>query len=101
MTSMTPTRIGFVGAGAVATRHARTLAGFDDVQVVAVADPAVERAGRLAGEVGASAYDDWRPMLERERLDALYVCVPPFAHGPPELAAVEAGLPFFVEKPLG
>ncbi len=97
---MTPTRIGFVGAGAVATRHVRTLAGFDDVQVVAVADPAVERAGRLADEVGATAYERWRPMLERERLDALYVCIPPFAHGPPELAAVEAGLPLFVEKPL-
>jgi predicted dehydrogenase len=28
------------------------------------------------------------------------VCVPPFAHGPPEHAVVAAGLPFFVEKPL-
>jgi predicted dehydrogenase len=39
-------------------------------------------------------------MLEAERLDALYICVPPYAHGAPELAAVEAGLPFFVEKPI-
>jgi predicted dehydrogenase len=39
-------------------------------------------------------------MLDLEELDALYVCVPPFAHGAPELAAVEAGLPFFVEKPI-
>ena len=80
---MTPTRIGFVGAGAVATRHARTLLGFDDARVVAVADPAARRAGRLAAETGATAYDNWLPMLERERLDALYVCVPPFAHGAP------------------
>jgi predicted dehydrogenase len=97
---MTPTRIGFVGAGAVATRHARTLLGFDDTRVVAVADPAARRAGRLAAETGATDYDNWLPMLERERLDALYVCVPPFAHGAPELAAIDAGLPFFVEKPL-
>jgi len=89
-----------VGAGAVATRHARTLLGFDDVRVVAVADPAPERARLLAAQTGAIAYDTWVPMLERERLDALYVCVPPFAHGAPELAAIEAGLPFFVEKPL-
>src|SRR5919204_6095238 len=39
-------------------------------------------------------------MLEREALDALYVCVPPFARGAPELAAIDAGLPLFVEKPV-
>jgi predicted dehydrogenase len=39
-------------------------------------------------------------MLERARPDALYICVPPFAHGEPEAAALDAGVPFFVEKPL-
>jgi predicted dehydrogenase len=39
-------------------------------------------------------------MLERERLDAVYICVPPFAHGPLEQAVIERDLPFFVEKPL-
>jgi predicted dehydrogenase len=39
-------------------------------------------------------------MLDRERLDALYICTPPFAHGAPELAAAGHRLPFFVEKPL-
>jgi predicted dehydrogenase len=39
-------------------------------------------------------------MVDAERLDALLICVPPFAHGPPELAAAELGLPFFVEKPV-
>jgi predicted dehydrogenase len=39
-------------------------------------------------------------MLDRERLDAVYICVPPFAHGRPEAAVLDRGLPFFVEKPL-
>jgi predicted dehydrogenase len=39
-------------------------------------------------------------LLAAERLDAVYICVPPFAHGAPELAAIEAGLAFFVEKPV-
>jgi predicted dehydrogenase len=93
-------RLGVVGAGAVATRHVRTLLAMDGVRVAAVADPAVERARQLADLAGAAAYRTHLEMLERERLDALYVCVPPFAHGPPELAAIEAGLPFFVEKPV-
>jgi len=30
----------------------------------------------------------------------VYVCVPPYAHGEPERAALARGLPLFVEKPL-
>jgi predicted dehydrogenase len=33
-------------------------------------------------------------------VDAVYVCVPPFAHGPPDTAALSARIPLFVEKPL-
>ena len=39
-------------------------------------------------------------MLAVLDLDALWICVPPFAHGAPERAAIAAGLPFFVEKPI-
>jgi predicted dehydrogenase len=92
--------IGFVGAGAVATRHAATLAGFGDVHVAGVADPDQDAARRLADTAGAAAYASCEELLAAERLDAVYVCVPPFAHGEPELAVIEAGLPLFVEKPL-
>ena len=89
-----------VGAGAVAARHLRTLLAMDGVEVAGVADPALERARELASEAGAAAYPDHLELLDAGRLDALYICVPPFAHGPPELAAIDAGLPFFVEKPV-
>ena len=94
------TRIGIVGAGVIASRHLANLLEFPDVHVVAVADPVRERAASLAARCGARSYPDHAAMLDRERLDALYVCVPPYAHGAPELDAVEAGVPFFVEKPL-
>jgi predicted dehydrogenase len=97
---MTETRIGFVGAGIIAGRHLGDLLGFEDVRVTAIADPALERAQELAQRAGAKPYDDFAQMLDEEKLDALYICVPPFAHGAPEAAAIERGLPFFVEKPL-
>lgn len=93
-------RIGMVGAGAVAARHLRTLLAMDGVEVAAVADPALERAKELAAEAGAAAYPNHMELLEAERLDAVYICVPPFAHGAPELAVIDAGLPMFVEKPV-
>jgi myo-inositol 2-dehydrogenase/D-chiro-inositol 1-dehydrogenase len=92
-------RIGLVGAGGVARRHARVLCGFDDVRLVGVTDVAADAARRLAGEYGASVAGDVTGLLDLD-LDAVYVCVPPFAHGPVERTIIDAGLPLFVEKPI-
>ena len=89
-----------VGAGAVAARHVRNLLAMDGVELAGVADPALERAKELAAEAGAAAYPNHMELLAAERLDAVYICVPPFAHGVPELAVIDAGLPMFVEKPV-
>lgn len=97
---MAQTRVGFIGAGGIAGRHVGVLRGFEDVKIVALADPVHDRAAGLGEQVGAKAYRDFRQMLDTEQLDAIYICLPPFAHGEPELAAIERGLPFFVEKPL-
>jgi predicted dehydrogenase len=92
-------RVGLIGAGAVGTRHARTLTGFEDVEVIGIHDERSTAREALAGELGVPAIDGLAALL-RERPDAVWVCVPPFAHGAVETALVHAGLPFFVEKPL-
>ena len=97
---MTSIRVGCVGAGFIATRHLRVLATLPDVELAAVADGATERAESAAQDFGARAYEDGLEMLAAEDLDAVWLCVPPFAHGPLELSAAERGIPFFVEKPL-
>lgn len=97
---MTRVRVGCVGTGFIGRRHVAALSSFPDVEVVAVADPLRERAEEQAAPHGARAYDDGLALLEHEELDAVWLCVPPFAHGPLERAAVERSLPFFVEKPL-
>ena len=98
--SKAPTRIGFIGAGGIANRHVGALRTMPDVEIAGFADPDSDRAHALAAEVGARAYASHTDMLDREALDAAYICVPPFAHGAPEKAVIDAGLPFFVEKPL-
>jgi myo-inositol 2-dehydrogenase/D-chiro-inositol 1-dehydrogenase len=96
---MAGTRVGMIGAGGVAQRHARVLSGLPGVQVVGVTDVVAAAAESLAGEHGAQAYPDVAALLGAN-LDAAYVCVPPFAHGDAERAVVAAGLPLFVEKPI-
>ncbi len=98
---MTRLRVGVVGTGFIAGRHLAGLAGFDDVAVVAVADAVPARAEEAAARSGARPYPDGTALLETEELDAVWLCVPPFAHGPLEAVAIARGLPFFVEKPLG
>lgn len=94
------TRIGFIGAGGIAQRHFGVLEQFEDVTIAAVADVDLARAEDAAARFGARAFIDVAAMLDAVELDALYVCVPPFAHGPAERAAIAHGLPFFVEKPV-
>ena len=97
---MTRLRVACVGTGWIAGRHLAALSRSPDVEVVAVADAVRERAEEAAGPFGARAYDDGLALLAAEDLDAVWLCVPPYAHGPLEHAAVERALPFFVEKPL-
>ena len=96
-------RVGVVGTGGVATRHATILSGFADVTLVAATDVDPARAASFAAQFGTEAVDDIAALLARD-LDAVYACVPPFAHRPADTSAeaqlAAAGLPLFVEKPL-
>lgn len=92
-------RIGFVGTGGVATRHATILAAFDDVDLVAATDLDPGRAAAFATAHRLEAVPDLAGLIEAG-IDAAYVCVPPFAHGPAESALADAGIALFVEKPM-
>ncbi|MBC7630589.1 Gfo/Idh/MocA family oxidoreductase, partial [Aeromicrobium sp.] len=93
-------RVGCVGTGFIAGKHLAALSTFGDVDVVAVADSDDQRAAAAASAHDARCYTDGVDLVESEDLDAVWFCVPPFAHGPLEEAAVRRRLPFFVEKPL-
>lgn len=110
-------RIGFIGAGGIAVSHLTNLLRLPDAEVVALCDLSDERlqltretinrrlaegegAGGDARALDGATYGDYRAMLRDERLDAVYLCLPPFAHGDPEEAVIEAGLPMLVEKPV-
>jgi predicted dehydrogenase len=97
---MNQVRIGIAGSGWIAGRHIGNLQSFADVKIVAVADPIFDRACAQAERCNAHAYVSLQEMLERDKVDAVYVCVPPFAHGEIESALLDHKLPFFVEKPL-
>lgn len=93
-------RLGLIGAGRMGNVHANCLKTIPDARLVAVADLVPERAHALATQWDATAYTDYRAMLDREQLDAVYICTPTPVHAEQAIAVAERGLPFFIEKPL-
>jgi len=95
-------RVGFYGAGGVANYHMSHLLKFPDVKIVAVYDPVKKsRCLRVQQEFGAKPYSNAQEMLNEAKMDALYVCVPPYLHRDIEIETARRGIHLFVEKPVG
>jgi len=92
-------QIGFIGTGGIAQRHIRNLQQLGRARVVAFCDIAADKAEQAARAHGATAYTDFTRMLEAERLDAVFLCTPPFVRAEPILAVAARGLALFCEKP--
>jgi predicted dehydrogenase len=97
---MSKLRVAFIGHGGIAEKHHRALSSFDDVEIVGVAGRTMESAEKFAEPRGLHSYDDVDRMLDETKPDAVFVLVPPNAHGTYERALIDRGIPFFVEKPL-
>ncbi|GGH32326.1 Gfo/Idh/MocA family protein [Paenibacillus segetis] len=94
--------IGIIGTGWFSKVHGDILAGMEDVQVAAICGTSIEKAQNMASAYpGAKSYTVLTEMLDAQKLDAVYICVPPMSHGEIEAELITRGIPFFVEKPLG
>lgn len=88
------------GAGLMGRWHAYEVSRAGG-QVVAVTDPDLGRADRLAGRRrGAAAFASVDEALDAVDADVLHVCAPGDAHVPLAEAALGAGLHVLCEKPL-
>ena len=93
-------KIGFIGCGGNARGHMGSLSKMEDVKLVALCDVNEERAKSAAEQFDSKPYTNHKVMLDEADLDAVYISIPVFAHGAPELDTIERGLPFLVEKPV-
>jgi myo-inositol 2-dehydrogenase/D-chiro-inositol 1-dehydrogenase len=94
-------RVGVVGVGVMGADHATRLATRTaGAQLVAVADPAADRVGELADQLGVAAYADPLEMIAAGDVDAVLLASPGFAHEEQVLACLEYTKPVLCEKPL-
>lgn len=76
----------------------------DDAQIVAFAEPDIERSEIFAKQYGISSemsFKDWRELLEREKLaDAVLISTQDQMHFEPAIKALEKGYHVLLEKPM-
>jgi predicted dehydrogenase len=93
-------RIGFIGTGRRAWNHITALSKIESAKIVAVCDIQEERVNEAAQKLNAVPYTDHRRMLDREELDAVYICSPPLVHAEQVEDAAERGVHIVLEKPI-
>ena len=96
---MPPVSIAVIGAGLIGKRHIERIGTQPGATLHAIVDPSAE-ARSMAEALGAPWFADFDAMLRHGRPDGLVIASPTGLHVEQGLAAIGAGLPTLVEKPL-
>lgn len=107
--------LGLIGCGGRGMFEGKVYAESESCQFVAVCDPREDRRlaarevfQKMYGERrrsgvfrGIDAHNDFRELLRRKDIDAVYIATPDHWHVPITIAAARAGKDIHTEKPLG
>ena len=95
-------RVAIAGWGRAGSHlHAGSLRALPGARLVAVCDPDADARARAAGEIGAErVYADARRLLDDPAIDVLALCQPVPGRAGLACAALAAGKPVLLEKPL-
>lgn len=94
------TRVAIVGAGFIADFHLEILSLLEGVEVVAICDPAVERAQGLADKWSVPKVLASIAELAELEVDVAHLLTPPNLHVALTRELLELGIGAYVEKPL-
>ena len=92
-------RAAVIGAGAMGANHARVYSELENATLVAVSDINPD-AKKIAEKYDAAFYTDYKEMLDKEKPDAVSICVPTTLHFPIAKDTLSAGIHTLVEKPI-
>ncbi len=92
-------KVVIIGCGRQGDEHSKGISSFTDAELVGFYDVVPNAAKSLSQKYGGTPYENLEEMLDKERPDASFYFLPPFAHGP-EIEAAKRAVPFFVEKPV-
>ena len=101
---MNPIKIGIIGIGGIARGvHIRELSSIPEAMVTAICDineTALKQVGDQLNIPEALRFTDYRELISSPEVDAVEICTPNYLHVPMAEAAIRAGKPVNIEKPL-
>ncbi len=98
---MSQLRLGLLGYGRIAELvHVPILSRLAGVRLVAVAEANADRRGLAARATSATVHENETSLLESRSVDAVVVCMPTPQHASAAVAAFDAGLHVYLEKPI-
>ena len=92
-------KITFIGVGGITRSYRQSLKQLER-PIAAVCDINAERAAAIAAEENATPYTDHGEMLQKEKPDVVFICIPPGAHTTQVADAAASGAALFVAKPV-
>ena len=92
--------LGVVGLGFMGRRYARFLSGIEGVRLAGVYDLDGDLAREVAAECGGTVHPDLDSLVAAADIAGVIICTPEDRHLDPVLAALAAGKPVLVEKPV-
>ena len=96
-----PVRIGLIGAGQRGQQHLENYQQVPGAEIVAVADINESLARSVAARFDIPhVYSDYRELLRRDDLEAVDICLHNNLHRPVAVAAMQAGMHVYCEKPM-
>lgn len=95
-------RVGLIGCGRVATRHANAYTAIESTELVAAAESDPERRLKFDETYGiVGLYENYRDMLVDEELDIISICTWPPLHAEMTIAGAESSVQAILcEKPM-
>ena len=96
-------KIGIVGGGIFGQWHLKAFTQLQNdgkVELAALADLREDARNRAAQEYGVTTYEDYREMIEKEKLDAITVVTPDHLHADIAITGLEMGCHVLCEKPM-
>ncbi len=92
-------KIAFIGVGGIAGNYRGSLRRLQR-PIAAICDINADRAASVANDENATAYTDHQDMLQKEKPDVVFTCIPPGAHDTQVADAAKSGAAVFVAKPV-
>ncbi len=96
--TLAPLNVGVIGVGHLGSVHARLWKGIEGARLIGVYDPNRARAEEIAETNGVRAFEEVGELLAA--VDAVSIAAPTSDHASIGLAALDAGVHCFVEKPI-